>query len=173
MTKIPLVEPVAEPEELHKVFEQLRSSRGRVPGMYRALAHQPAILSAHRAYFHAALDSGSLPRALKEQIAFKVARMRESAYSASSHRAYAMRHGVSAEELKRVDESDYHALQREERVALMFAEQMVAGRGSVPPSTFEDLATCYSVRDIVELIALVGIMELACTLSAAFELNAD
>jgi len=54
MAIIPMVEATAEPAEFGQVFEQLRRTRGRVPGMYRTLAHQPAILAAHRAYFHGA-----------------------------------------------------------------------------------------------------------------------
>ena len=83
MARLPFIEPVDEPEELRPVFQQLRETRGRVPGMYRLLAHQPAILAAHRAYFHAALDTGVLPRGFKEKIAYKVARMRGSAASST------------------------------------------------------------------------------------------
>ena len=94
MTRLPMVEPAAEAPELRAVFDQLRATRGRVPGMYRTLAHQPAVLAAHRAYFHAALDSGVLPRAFKEPIAFKVARLRNTAYCTGSHRSYALKHGA-------------------------------------------------------------------------------
>src|SRR5262245_24999207 len=131
MARLPMVEADDEPEVLKPVFEQLRQTRGRVPGMYRTLAHQPAVLAAHRSYFNAALDAGVLPRAFKEKIAFKVAHMRSSAYSTSSHRSYALRHGVSADELAAIERSDYGALEWKERVALQFAETMVKHDGAV------------------------------------------
>ena len=81
MPRIAMVEPDNEPAELKPVFDQLRATRGRVPGMYRTLAHRPDILAAHRAYFHAALDAGVLPRPFKEKIAWRTARLRGSAYS--------------------------------------------------------------------------------------------
>jgi alkylhydroperoxidase family enzyme len=173
MPRVPLIEPVAEPDELRPVFEQLRSTRGRVPGMYRTLAHQPAVLAAHRAYFHAALDTGELPRGFKEKIAFKVARMRGSAYSSGSHRSYALKHGISADTLDAIDRSDYTGLPPDELAALEFAEAMVRTSGHVTDEHFEKLRSHYSPACIVEIVALVGIMELASTLSAAFALDPD
>lgn len=173
MPRIPMIEPVAEPEELRPVFDQLRSTRGRVPGMYRTLGHQPAVLAAHRAYFHAALDTGELSRAFKEKIAFKVARMRGSAYSSGSHRSYALKHGVSAEMLDAIDRSDYAALPPNERAALKFAEAMVKSRGHVTDEHFGKLQSYFPPAHIVEIVALVGIMELASTFSAAFALESD
>lgn len=168
-----MVEPTDEPAELREVFEQLRRTRGRVPGMYRTLAQLPAILAAHRAYFHAALDAGVLPRPFKEKIAFKVARLRDSAYSAGSHRSYALQHGVSAGELAAIDRSDYRGLAAKEAAALEFAEAMVRTGGAVDDRVMDGLKAHYSPKEVVELAALVGIMELACTLAAAFGLGPD
>ena len=173
MTRIPMVEPADEPVELKAVFDQLRLTRGRVPGMYRTLAQQPAVLAAHRAYFHAALDSGMLPRPFKEKIAFKVARLRQSAYSTGSHRSYALKHGVSAEELEAIDRSDYGALDAREAAAMQFAEAMTRSRGNVDAAAVEKMKGHYTAGEIVEIAALVGIMDLACTLAAAFDLQPD
>jgi AhpD family alkylhydroperoxidase len=173
MPRIPMVEPVAEPEALREVFDQLRRTRGRVPGMYRVLAHQPAILAAHRAYFHAALDAGVLPRAFKEKIAYKVARLRSSRYCSGSHGRYALEHGVSNGELDAIDRSDYRLLDPGEAAALELAEAMVRSKNALEPALFARLQANFSTGEIVELAALVGVMELACTLAATFELEPD
>lgn len=173
MARVPMLEPTAEPADLHEVFEQLRRTRGRVPGMYRTLAHQPQILAAHRAYFHAALDAGVLPRAFKEKIAYKVARLRHSPYCTGSHESYALKHGVSNEELAAIDKSDYGSLAPAEAAALEVAEAMVRAQGNVPAKLFERLQAHCDAKAIVEIVALVGIMELACTLAATFGLERD
>lgn len=173
MARLPYIEPVDEPAELRPVFDQLRATRGRVPGMYRLLAHRPAILAAHRAYFDAALDTGLLPRTLKEKIAYKVARLRGSAYSSASHRRYAIRHGVSETEIEAVERSDYDGFAIGERAALVFAERMVESGGAVTDAEFDALKRHFSTAEIVELVALVGIMELASSLGAAFGLRPD
>jgi len=173
MTRIPAIDPVDEPDELRAVFHQLRITRGRIPLMYRTLAHQPDILAAHRAYFHAALDTGTLSRMFKEKIAFKLAHLRGSAYSTASHRRYALAHGVSEDELAAIRQSDYSQLGPAERTALVFAEEMVAQRGAVSDATFEALAGHFSSAEMVEIAALVGIMELAATLGAVFDLGSE
>ena len=141
--------------------------------MYRTLAHQPDILAAHRAYFHAVLDTGLLPRALKEKIAYKVARMRGSAYSSASHREYALKHGVAEAEIDAVDRSDYEKFPENERVSLIFAETMVTTAGRIPDDVFDPLRDHFSTAEIVEIVTLVGIMELASSYGAVFGLEPD
>jgi AhpD family alkylhydroperoxidase len=173
MAKLPMVEPNDEPAALKAVFDQLRQTRGRVPGMYRTLAHQPAVLAAHRAYFHAALDSGVLPRAFKEPVAFKVARLRGTAYCTGSHRSYALKHGVSAEQLEAIDRGDYSGLDARGAAAMALAEAMVGSKTALPAAVFDGLKRQFAANEIVELVSLVGIMELACSLAEVFELDAD
>ncbi len=173
MARLPLVEPTDEPAELRDVFEQLRRTRGRVPGMYRMLAHQPAVLAAHRAYFHAALDAGVLPRPFKEQIAYKVARLRHSAYCTGSHGSYALKHGVRRETLEAIDRSDYASLAERDAAALALAEAMVKDRDRVDAAVLARLQRSFSTAEIVEITALIGIMELACTMASVFGLEPD
>ena len=173
MARIPPLDPAGEPAELKPVFDQLRATRGSVPGMYRTLAHQPAILAAHRAYFHAALDAGVLPRPFKEKIAWRTARLRGSEYSSASHRRYALKHGVAEAELAAIDRGDYTVLAPREAAALQFAEAMVRGQGRVDDAVYAALAAHFSPAEIVEIAALVGIMELASTLGAVFGLAPD
>lgn len=173
MPRIPLLEPENEPVELKPVFDQLRATRGRVPGMYRTLAHQPAILAAHRAYFHAALDAGVLPRSFKEKIAWRVARLCGSGYSSASHHRYALKHGVAESELAAIDRGDYAALPPREAVALRFSEAMVRGQGQVDAAVYAALPAHFNSPEIVEIAALVGIMQLASMLGAVFELAPD
>jgi 4-carboxymuconolactone decarboxylase len=172
MPRIPPLQPEHEPPELRAVFDQLRATRGRIPTMYQTLAHQPEILSAHRAYFHAALDTGDLDRAFKEKVAFKVAFECGSVYSSASHRRYALRHGVGESELEAIARSEYDDLEMREQMALRFADEVIAGR-SMSDTTFQALADHFSIPEIVELSALVGIMQLASTLGAIFGLGAD
>jgi AhpD family alkylhydroperoxidase len=173
MSRLAMVEPQNEPSELKAVFDQLRATRGRVPGMYRTLAYQPGVLAAHRAYFHAALDTGVLPRPFKEKIAFKVARLRQTPYCTGSHQGYALKHGVSPAELEAIDRGDYAALSAGERAALRFAEAMVAERGRVSDTAFMDLNAHFAGNEIVEIVALIGIMELACSFAQVFGLAPD
>jgi alkylhydroperoxidase family enzyme len=173
MPRIPMVEPDNEPAELKPVFDQLRRTRGRVPGMYRTLAHHPAILAAHRGYFNAALDEGHLTRAFKERIVFKVVRECGSAYSTSTHRAYALKLGATEKELEAIERSDYPALEPRLAAAVEFAAAMVRERGKVPDELVERMKSHYSTPELIEIAALVGVVELGCVLGAVFGLEAE
>lgn len=173
MPRIPMVEPDNEPAELKPVFDQLRRTRGRVPGMYRTLAHHPGILAAHRAYFNAALDEGALARAFKERIVYKVVRECGSAYSTSTHRGYALKLGATEAELDAIDRSDYGSLEPRLAAAVAYAEAMVKGRGRVSSELFEQMKSRYSVTELIEISALVAVVELGCTLGAVFDLQAE
>ncbi len=173
MARIPMVNPENESAELKPVFDQLRATRGAVPSMYRTLAHQPAVLAAHRAYFHAVLDAGVLPRPFKEKIAYRTARLCGSEYSSASHRRYALKHGVSEDELVAIDRGDYAELPLRERAALAFAEAMIRGQGYVDDAGYASFQAQFNEAEIVEISALTGIMQLASVLGAVFELSAD
>ena len=173
MTRVPMLPEEAESPELKPVFDQLRRTRGRVPGMYRTLAHHPAILAAHRGYFNAALDEGHLTRAFKERIVFKVVRECGSEYSTSTHRAYALRLGATEKELEAIERSDYGSLEPRLAVAVEFAAAMVKGGGKVPDALFERMKTFYSTQEFIEIAAMVAVVELGCTLGAVFDLQAE
>jgi alkylhydroperoxidase family enzyme len=168
-----MVSPENEPAELKPVFDQLRRTRGRVPGMYRTLAHHPSILAAHRGYFSAALDEGLLTRAFKERIVFKVVRECGSDYTTSTHRGYALKLGATEEELAAIERSDYSALEPRLAVAIEFAQAMVRNRGRVSDELVERMKSHYSTPEFIEIAALVAVIELGCTLGAVFGLTAE
>jgi alkylhydroperoxidase family enzyme len=173
MARVPMVDAENEPEELKLVFDQLRRTRGRVPGMYRMLAQHSGVLAAHRGYFHAALDSGVLPRAFKERIVYKVVRLCGSEYSSGTHRGYALKHGVTAEELDAIDRSAYAGLEPRLAVALEFAEAMVKNRGRVSDDLVDQMKSHYSIKEFVELAAVIGLVDFACMLGAVFDLQPE
>jgi alkylhydroperoxidase family enzyme len=168
-----MVDAENEPDELKPVFDQLRRTRGRVPGMYRMLAQHPGVLTAHRAYFHAALDAGVMPRAFKERIVYKVVRLCGSAYSSGTHRGYALKHGATAEELDAIDRSEYSTLEPRLAAALELAEAIVKNRGKVSDTVVDKVKSFYSIKEFVEIAALIGLVEFACVLGTVFDLQPE
>lgn len=173
MPRLPLLPPENEPPEIKAAFDQLRLGRGRVPAMYRTLAHHPGVLNAHRAYFHAALEAGSVPRGLKEQIVYKVSQLRGNRYSMASHRPLALANGVTEERLQAIERSDYSALPASEAAALRFAESMTLERGKVPDALLEGLRAHFSNKEIIEISAITGLVDYASTLQYVFGLEVE
>lgn len=170
---MPRIDPISEAgdsAEIQQVFDQLVTTRGQIPTMYGILAHQPEILVAHRAYFHAALDSGTLDRAFKEKIALRTAVACGSSYSSASHRRYALEHGVAAGVLDKIEVGDYANLSDSDRAALLFADEALSP-SPVSEACFANLAAHFDAPQIVEISALIGVMILASTLGKIFELE--
>lgn len=172
MPRIHPMSDAGDSKDLREVFEQLIATRGRIPTMYGILAHHPEILAAHRAYFHAALDSGRLGRAFKEKIAFRVAVVSGSSYSSESHRRYALQHGVPADVLDKIEVGDFTSMGDRDRVALAFADE-AASSSPVSEASFATLSAHFDSAEIVEVAALIGVMVLASTLGAIFDLEPD
>lgn len=172
MSRIDPLADAGDSQDLKSVFQQLLATRQQIPSMYGILAHHPEILKAHRAYFHAALDSGQLDRALKERIAYRVAVISGSAYSSASHRRYALAHGVDAEELDAIAGGVYAGLTERDRVALSLADEAVSS-STVSDARFADMLEYFSSSEIVEISALIGLMVLASTVGAIFGLEPD
>jgi AhpD family alkylhydroperoxidase len=167
------MDPTEEPPDIAAVFDQLRTTRGRVPTLYRVLAHRPEILSAHRAYFHAALDTGLLSRQFKEKVAFRVALVCGSEYSQASHRRYAVQHGVEEAELQAIEVSDYEAVDATTRLALRLVDVTVGGEVEGLTYIWNELAANLTPPELVELASLIGVMQLASTLGLIFDLRPD
>jgi uncharacterized peroxidase-related enzyme len=173
MPRIPFVEADNAPAELRPVFEQLRQTRGRVPGMYRLLANHPAVLSAHRAYFHAALDSGLLPRGFKEKISVLVTRLCGSVYSSASHRRYAIAQGVDEAELDAIDRSDFSGLPPAEQAALAFAQEVIENQGKVSEARCDAVKAHFSDAEFLEILAVTAVLQLGCVIGTALDLQPD
>ena len=75
--------------------------------------------------------------------------------------------------LEAIDRGDYSGLDARGVAAMRLAEAMVDARKGIPDEIFAELKRCFAVNEIVELVSLVGIMELACSLAEVFELDAD
>jgi alkylhydroperoxidase family enzyme len=99
--------------------------------------------------------------------------LRGTAYCTDSHRSYARKHGVSAAQLDQIDRGDYSGLDARGVGAMALVEAMLGLRKGIPNAMFAELKRNFAVNEIVELIALVGIMELACSLADVFELEPD
>lgn len=96
-----------------------------------------------------------------------------SEYSSGAHYRYALKHGIGADELAALDHGDYGGLAPREAAALRFAEAMVRGQGKVDDAAYAALQAHFNAAEIVEIAALAGIMQLASTLGAVFELAPD
>ncbi len=66
--------------ESQAVFDQFLSERGDVPNMFRALAHRPEIMRTLVAHFRAVMNTGTVPKKLKELVILRTSQINGCEY---------------------------------------------------------------------------------------------
>ncbi len=66
--------------EAWRLFERTGVERGKVPNMYRVLAHRPSILTTFVSHLEAILTTGTVPVRTKELVATLVSRINACHY---------------------------------------------------------------------------------------------
>jgi uncharacterized peroxidase-related enzyme len=141
--------PVASQDMLAAVKKKI----GMVPNLYKTIAHSPAALQFALGHGEA-LAGGSLPAALREQIALVTAGANECDYCASAHTLMGKGAGLAADEMAknlRGSSTSTHT-----QAALDFAMAIVKNRGRVSDVQLKAVrAAGYDEAQIVEIIANV------------------
>jgi alkylhydroperoxidase family enzyme len=75
VARLPLVAPGAEAAEVTPVFDAFIAQRGRVPNLFRAIAHQPAITATLTAHMQAVMGAGTVSTLLKELLSVRVSQI--------------------------------------------------------------------------------------------------
>lgn len=94
------ITPLADddvPPRVMKTFDQARAAIGKVPNLFRVLAHAPAALDVYTGG-QGALRGGVLPAATREMIAIAVATANGCDYCLAAHTGAARAAGVSPED---------------------------------------------------------------------------
>lgn len=137
------------------ILEAVESKLGRVPNLFRSIAHSPAALQAYLG-FNETLAGGQFTPAEREQIAIAVAGQNQCDYCASAHTAVARGAGVDAEEARR--NLDGEASQPKMQAILQFAQTVVDKRGWADEGDVSALRSAgVSDTELVEIIALIAI----------------
>ena len=75
VARIPLVAPGTEHERAAPVFDAFMKTRGKVPNLFRAVAHQPAIVETLHAHMGAVMGAGTVSVLLKELLSVRVSQI--------------------------------------------------------------------------------------------------
>lgn len=131
---------------------RVRTLWGRPPiNLYRILAHQPAILRAWTEWNDALRQGCGLPRALRELIFLRSARLHQSDYEWSHHLVMARKAGLDESKIQAVSAWDTAALYDErERAALAGTDEIT--KGELTDATFTTLRAVFSPAQTIEVI---------------------
>ena len=84
-------------------------------------------------------------------------------YSSRAHTTAARGQGATDEQIEALKKrgcSEPEVFSKEERCAIRFAEKLTSWPGSLQQSDLDELATCFEAEQIVELVLIIGMVNL-------------
>jgi AhpD family alkylhydroperoxidase len=93
-------EPQRSPPLSVAIYDRTLRDRGNVPNMFRTLAHRPEIFETIIAHMDAVLNTGTLPKALKELVIVRTSQCNRTPYCLASHTAICKRLGWTDAQLE-------------------------------------------------------------------------
>ena len=144
--------------ETGEIYDRYMRQRGNVPNMFRTVAHRPEIFQTMIAHFEAVLNTGTLPKKLKELAIVRTSQLNRCEYCLASHSRIATQLGWSADQLEHLAEYESRAdFNDAEKSALWLAEKMTLNERALSDEEMENLREHYSEGEIVELMAAIGL----------------
>lgn len=138
-----------------QIFAEAKASMGKVPNLFRVLAHAPAALDVYTGSKHALHDGVLTPQA-QEQIAIAIAAANGCDYCLAAHTGGARAVGVSAEDRASAQQGRTSDAKVQAVLDLALAINATHGQAASPAL---DAARAYGLSDaeILETVAHVAI----------------
>jgi uncharacterized peroxidase-related enzyme len=141
-----------------KIFDKYLRDRGNVPNMFRTMAHRPEIFETIIAHMEAVLNTGTLPKSLKELVIVRTSQLNRTPYCLASHTAIARKLGWTERQLDALhDAAGTAEFSEREKVAIHLAEVMTLDAHGYSEVDFARLRSFYSEGEVVELMAAIGL----------------
>ncbi|MGD0798290.1 MAG: carboxymuconolactone decarboxylase family protein [Acidobacteriaceae bacterium] len=140
------------------IYDRVLRERGNVPNMFRTMAHRPEIFETIIAHMEAVLNTGTLPKRLKELAIVRTSQVNRTPYCLASHTAICRRLGWSDEQLEALkDAGGSGEFSEAEKAAIHLAEAMTLDAHGYSDAEFARLRSFYSEGEVVELLAAIGL----------------
>jgi uncharacterized peroxidase-related enzyme len=148
--------------ESRAIYDRVLRERGNVPNMFRTMAHRPEIFETIIAHMEAVLNTGTLPKRLKELVIVRTSQVNRTPYCLASHTAICKRLGWSDRQLEALKDAGGSGessgdFSEAETVAIHLAEAMTLDPHNYSDAEFARLRSFYSEGEVVELMAAVGL----------------
>lgn len=155
MPRIDLINPEQATGRTKELLERTQAQLGRVPNLYKAMAHSTAALDGYLS-FRGALVQGKLSAMLREQIALLVAALNTCEYCVSAHAFRAQKLGLLSQELEL--NQNAAASDPKTHAALTFVKALVAKHGAIDTAELNQLkAAGWNEEETGEIIAHVAL----------------
>lgn len=154
MSRIKSIDEANVSAETAELLNGLKKKMGRVPNIFKLMAHSPAALRGYIGLTDA-LATSSLSLEIREKIALTVGQLNRCKYCIAAHTAIASNAGVSAEDIMAARRGE--ANDRKTAEILHFVRSCVENRGWVTDAQIEVLRGAgIGEQEIVEIILAIS-----------------
>lgn len=155
MSRINQLSPEAATGHAKELLGAVKGKLGLVPNMTRAMANAPAVLDGYL-QFSGALNKGTLPAKVREQIALAVSQVNGCDYCLAAHSAIGKMVGLTAEQVR--DSRLGTAIDPKADALIRFARAVVETRGRVSDDDLNDVRGAgFDDGAIAEVVAHVAL----------------
>jgi uncharacterized peroxidase-related enzyme len=158
MSRISRLKRNEVPPNAVAIYDRYLRDRGNVPNMFRTMAHRPQIFETIIQHMEAVLNTGTLPKALKELVIVRTSQLNRTPYCLTSHTTIARKLGWSEAQIKTLpDAAGSTEFTEREKVAIHLAEVMTLDAHRYSEADFARLRRFFSEGEVVELMAAIGL----------------
>ncbi len=142
-----------------EIFNDIHTSFGRVPNLFKVYAHNPVVLEANWNKVKAILLQGALNRKTKEAIALLVSQDNQCDYCVAAHTMAMKSIGVGKEEIDSIltdlNQADFSP---KEKALIWFAQKSNSTSSQITDQEFQNLLDAGASNE--EIIEALGVMEI-------------
>jgi alkylhydroperoxidase family enzyme len=161
---VPLLDDPDEPAA--SILRQVTRPGDTAPNLYRALANSPASLNAWVGIAWPLREPASVSKADRELAISYLATRRRCRYVEAHHRRFALRRGISEDQLKALGPRSFDSeMFAPAQVALLTMVDEIISEGAASPATVQSASEHFGVAGVVELLVTVGFYEAVCVVN--------
>lgn len=152
----PLVHQVTDKEakkRAKELFEQIKSSTGKVPKWMRVMANCEDVLVGFFSLFKATMDDTPVDKLLKWKVAYKVSEMNKCEFCVSISKIQLKQFGLKDKEVSEIEK----ASSVKERTALKYAQAATKHAYNIDPKIFGEMKKHFTDEQIVEITSVIGL----------------
>ncbi|MBZ5660894.1 MAG: carboxymuconolactone decarboxylase family protein [Acidobacteriia bacterium] len=151
----PLTKEQAAPE-VHGAFDKLSARSGKVPNIFAAMAHRPAVLNTFLPLYAAIVNQGTVDAKYKELAYLRASMVNGCEYCTRAHIASSKRAGVTAEQVAALAFYQRSPLfDEKEKATILYADRVTRGAAGIRSQELQELSKYYDEGQIVELTMVV------------------
>lgn len=174
MSRIPLVTSEQADGPTQAFFQELQQTFHKVPNLFATIAHYPPALRPLLDYFQAVYTKSTMPKRLLELAILKASFGIQSEYCLTLHKAFALEHGVTYDEIMSLNEDPHHTRFTEpERAILDYTAQITSDAHGVTDELFARVRRHFSEAEILNLTLLIGLAQSFGRLGDALQIPMD